>query len=196
MTEKQWITYDVTWHTCQDDRTCQRCLELDGETWNFPRLTGILEHPVFGPIYDLDADVSFTHSNCRCFLEITPQIELENCEAAKNVESTLTEFGYMPSNIEEAKMQVEDLEQKVLMMDMTTRQFERLTYRLLAVTEHLGLPENIDRGIMLLERAVMITRMLSMSMAFLEMATPYGWIMGIAGYAMVAFSTADLVMGT
>jgi hypothetical protein len=74
---------------------------------------------------------------------------------------------------------------------MTSRQFERVMYRGLAVARRLGLPEDVARAISVMSRATMIARELSMSLTFLEMQTPYGWVMAILGVTMGVFSAVD-----
>ena len=196
---ESWVTYEFVWHTAMDDRVCPFCQRLEGEQWTSDKLEGVLNHPEFGPVWDLDADVSLAHRGapdfgCRCFLEVRPIVELEKIESFKILQSTLKEFGYaVPNNIKKTKSQIADLQDKILTMDLTTRQFERLIYRSMAVARKFGLPETIDEEITRFETLVMIARMASMSMSFLQMATPYGWTMGLMGLAISGFGVADLL---
>jgi hypothetical protein len=191
---EEYITYEAIWHTVSDERTCPKCRELDGQTWNFLKLEGVLEHPFFGPVYNLDTDLPLTHPNCRCILEIIPQIDLDRSEVFQEAKSMLDGFGYMPSNIDEATNQVQKL--RVNMGEATgqARELEYILYRTTSMLSRLGLPPPIADGIQKIERMIMIVRMLHSTMVYFELGTPMGWVLGIIGGMSAAISASDLML--
>jgi hypothetical protein len=182
------VTYEVLWQTFAAD-ACLKCQILQGETWNLKSLTGTLVSESQGAVYDLDADICITHTNCRCFLNVIPQIELENTQLFQTLKETFGKVGEeMPSNIDDAKKELSDLKEKVLMTDLTIRQYESVLYRMLALTQRLGLPPQAEEMIRKLQTIIMTVRMLTVSLNLLEMSTPYGIISGAIGLAGVALT--------
>jgi hypothetical protein len=187
------VTYEVLWQTFAAD-ACLKCQMLQGETWNLKSLTGTLVSESQGAVYDLDADVCITHPNCRCFLHVVPQIELENIELFKALKETFVKAGEeVPSNIEDAKRELHDLKENVLMTDMTIRQYERVLYRVIALAQRLGLPPETQAMLQRLQQIVMTVRMLTVSLSLLEMSTPYGIISGAIGLVGTGLSVGELI---
>jgi len=185
------VTYEVLWQTFAAD-ACLKCQILQGETWNLKSLTGTLVSESQGAVYDLDADMCITHPNCRCFLHVVPQIELENSQLFQNLKETFGKVRQeMPSNIEDAKRELHDLKESVLMVDLTFRQYERVLYRILALTQRLGLPPEAEEAIRMIQRVVMAIRMLDVSLSMLEMSTPYGIISGVIGLVGVGLTAVS-----
>ena len=189
---ESWVSYEATWHTAMDERTCPKCMALEGQTWTFPKLEGPLIDPRFGAVYDLSNDLPLTHSNCRCFLEVRPVVEVENIESIKVLKSSLTEFGYMPSNIDEVRVQIQQLNDDIDDQLLTFREWERVGYRGMALMRRVSGSEDARQTIVAIQRLIMTIRMLTMSITFLEMATPYGWIMGLLGLGVTAGSVSDM----
>ena len=187
------VTYEVLWQTFAAD-ACLKCQVLQGETWNLKSLTGTLVSESQGAVYDLDADMCITHPNCRCFLHVVPQIELENTELFKTLKETFVKAGEeVPSNIEDAKRELHDLKENVLMTDMTIRQYERVLYRVIALAQRLGLPPETQAMLQRLQQIVMTVRMLTVSLSLLEMSTPYGIISGAIGLVGTGLSVGELI---
>jgi hypothetical protein len=76
---------------------------------------------------------------------------------------------------------------------MTAQQFTRVMYRLTAVLKKMGLGTTITNALGGLSRMIYMTRMLIMSLHFLQMSTPYGWVMGIMGLATVGFTSGEML---
>jgi len=191
--EEDFITFEVSWHALTD--ACPRCRELDGEVWMFPQLTGTLTHPSFGAVYDLDADISLTHPNCRCYLEITPVIELEKTDFYQNLEKDFQEVRMdMPSNVREATAQVEKLRVNVGQVRSELREMEYILYRTMSVLNRMGLSPEVSEAIQRIERLILIVRILHSAMVYLEAGTPLGWILGIISGFSALVSVTDLTM--
>ena len=187
------VTYEVLWQTFAAD-ACLKCQILQGETWNLKSLTGTLVSKSQGAVYDLDADMCITHPNCRCFLNVVPQIELENTELFKTLKETFVKVGEeVPSNIEDAKRDLHDLKEHALMTDLTVRQCESVLIRMLSLTQRLGLPPEVEEALRQLQRMISTVRMLTVSLSLLEMSTPYGIISGAIGLAGTTLSIGEMI---
>ena len=81
---------------------------------------------------------------------------------------------------------------KVEKSAMTAQQATRIIYRLNHVMANMGLGENFDAAVAKFQQLVFMARMLQMSLNFLSLSTPYGWIMGGLGLASVAVVLPDL----
>ena len=182
-----WVTFEAVWHTAMDERTCPKCMKLEGQTWTFPKLEGPLVDPRFGPVYDLTLDQPLTHPNCRCYLEIRPIVELEKTELFQVLKSILGEYGYMPSNINEATEQVNSLKANVGRVTGEIREMEYILYRTTGMLQKLGLSPDVEQGIRQIQRMILILRMLHSTMIYFEMGTPLGWALFlISGMSTVA----------
>jgi hypothetical protein len=184
------IFFQVTWHALTD--ACPKCRELDGEVWTSNKFEGTLIHPNFGAVYDLDADVSLTHPNCRCYLEIDPYVNLEETDLYKSLEPIFMEANMeMPSNIQEANVQVDKLRANVGQCRGELREMEYVLYRTTSVLSRLGLPLEVEKATQKIERMIMMVRIFHSATMYLEMGTPEGWILGIISAVSFAISLAD-----
>jgi len=64
------------WNATIDARSCNKCKALHGFSWVFrDEIPNFLDHPHFGPVWDLLMDKSMAHGfqefNCRCEVIIT-----------------------------------------------------------------------------------------------------------------------------
>ncbi len=75
------------------------------------------------------------------------------------------------------------------------RQLERVTIRYLAITQRMGLPDNMNSAISAIMRLVSVVRMAQISMNMLMMSNPATIAMGIAGIATTIISAADVMVG-
>jgi hypothetical protein len=172
------LSFEVAWHAYSD--ACPKCLRLDGQVWTFPRLTGILGHPDFGAVYDLDADVSLTHPNCRCYLEFAPSIDWEKTDVYNSLKDIFDEMHMeMPSNMDEANRQVAGLRANVGQARGELRELEYILYRTTSLMHRIGLPPEINYGIEQIQRMILMVRMLHSTLMYLQMGTPFGIVVGI-----------------
>jgi hypothetical protein len=65
----------------------------------------------------------------------------------------------------------------------------------LAIAKQMGLPDDVTRAIGILSRLIVVIRMAQMTVYMLELATPYGWLMGAAGLAMTTISAGSILEG-
>jgi hypothetical protein len=193
----QALSFEVAWHAFGD--ACPKCLQLDGQIWTFPRLTGILGHPSFGSVYDLDADVSLMHKNCRCYLEFTPYIDLEKTDVYISLKKVFAKMEMrMPSNIEEANRQVAGLRANIGGVRGELREAEYILYRTLGTMQRAGLPPALDKAIETIQKVTIAARVLHSTIMYLEMGTPLGWILAIISgfsFAMGASQAYDSIRG-
>lgn len=193
MSVEDAVTYEFTWHTVQDDRVCLQCGRLSDEVWMGQSLKGVLVHPDFGAVYDLDADISLTHPNCRCYLEVNPYVNLEETEVYKSLEPIFAEVKMeLPSNIQEATAQVDKLRANFGQCRGELREVEYILYRTVSVINRLGLPPEVDQAIQKLERLIMIIRMLHTTFALLELTTPEGQVLAAISGVGLAVSALTL----
>lgn len=178
LSEVPGIVYFITWHN-MDSSACSKCQELDGETWVLPKLSGILISKTQGAVYDLDLDFLITHPNCRCFLQVEPQVTLEDTAYFHFLKNALEGTKYMPSNIEEAKHDVESLRADIDRAYGQLRELEYLFYRITSIMGRMGLPKDIDAAIARMQRMMLTIRMLHSTMIYLERGSPYGWALGV-----------------
>jgi hypothetical protein len=62
----------LVWRTFRDERMCKSCGALDGREYVEDVFSSVLVDPQFGPIWDLNRDISLMHGasgTCRCRLE-------------------------------------------------------------------------------------------------------------------------------
>jgi hypothetical protein len=192
---EDWVTFEAVWHTAMDERTCEKCMRLEGQTWTFPKLEGPLIDPRFGPVYDLSADLPLTHPNCRCFLEIRPIVELEKSVLFQEIQIMFDKVKWtVPSNIEEANRGLTELRANFEQATGEFRECEYIFYRLMSVINRMGLSGDAKRDVMILERMIMTVRILHSSFILLSSSTPYGWILGILSGIGGLMSAGDVMM--
>jgi hypothetical protein len=113
----------------------------------------------------------------------------------EQVYSLVQEIDAMLSSVEE---KTTNLEAKVPMIEessMTLQQATRIAFRFNHILSHMGLPENIQQSIQILQKMVFMLRMVEMSATFLAGGTPYGLIMGGLGAISVILSTSSIGSG-
>lgn len=186
------VSYEFTWHTFSME-PCERCRELDGQTWTQSKLEGLLISPITGEeIWDLDADVSLMHPNCYCYLEVNPWIDLEKTPLWQDTQLLFMEAGQeVPSNIEETKASLHDLD---LAYDITykeIRQLESILFRTISMMKRFGIGEGAERAIMQIMRLISALRMLQRSIWLIEAGSgPLG--LALAGIGFVAAGASGL----
>ena len=79
------------------------------------------------------------------------------------------------------------------------RQLERILFRSLALLRRMGLPEDVEAGIMRLQRLITIVRSAQIALIALQAARmaagdPLAWIQAGLGVATTVASASDLVM--
>ena len=75
------------------------------------------------------------------------------------------------------------------------RRLQTLLFRTLGLLRRLGLPEEIDRALAIIQRTIMAARLLYTSLLALEAASgPLGWALAIVGVTTAAVSVADIAI--
>jgi len=74
------------------------------------------------------------------------------------------------------------------------RKLQTILYRALGLFRRLGLPENIDQGIMRMQRFIALLNQARLATIALSAASgPYGWAIAGIGLAATVVSTNDLI---
>jgi len=76
---------------------------------------------------------------------------------------------------------------------LTAQEFTRVMYRMTSILKKLGLGTEVGSALAKISRLIYITRMAIMTLHFLEMSTPYGWLMAGMGAIVTAFGTGELI---
>jgi hypothetical protein len=178
-----------------DADACEKCLALSEETWVTPDITGTLIHPSEGAVWDLTSDMPLTHPHCRCYLEVEAQIDLERTGLWSEVQMTFTGTGFLPSNIEETKEQLLDLDAAYDLTYKDIRQFESLLFRTISLMRRSGLSEDAQKAATIALRLISILRILQRSLYLLEMqGGPLGWALAGIGAASAIASGYDMLL--
>jgi len=90
------ISYVFVWHALSD--ACPKCQRLNGREWRDQDLfQNILWDPVWGNIWNLDADHSLAHGehqyNCRCQLEVRTEFHVEEIKEYVSFRRLLRQLG-------------------------------------------------------------------------------------------------------
>jgi hypothetical protein len=93
---EQAITYVFAWHALSD--ACPKCQNLNGREWHDQDLfQGVLWDPIWGNVWNLDADHSMAHGdfqyNCRCQLEVRVNFDITQVEEYVVLMDTITLYG-------------------------------------------------------------------------------------------------------
>lgn len=193
------IEYVYTWRALID--ACPKCQSLDGKIW---RGQDIFDHTLtdsyWGDVWNLDADQSLAHPNCRCHLEVHTEIDSMKVRQVENVyenlrRATATNGGMpIPSNVRELREEVRKLEKE---LDKAERKGEQTAQRLrtsydvmmalVSLSTRMGLPEDVRGQIRQLQTLIMVYRQLYASaQLFYAASGPIGWAM----FGITAASTA------
>jgi len=88
------FTYIFMWNSLSD--ACPRCRALNGREWQDQDLfADVLIDPQFGPIWDLNQDISLMHGasgTCRCQLTVRVEVDLTQVEEFRQLSETLKVF--------------------------------------------------------------------------------------------------------
>ena len=98
MTTPEYISYIFAWHSLGD--ACPKCQRLNGREWRDQDLfQNTLWDSFEGNIWNLDADHTLAHPNCRCQLEVrvhttplTEEILLTLKEELRNLATSLRAY--------------------------------------------------------------------------------------------------------
>lgn len=104
----------------------------------------------------------------------------------------LQEINSMLGEVANKTQALEQESPKVEETAMTMQQATRILFRMNSIMSHMGLGTNIGAALSNLQRLVFMARMAQMSLNFLAMASPYGAIMGVAGFTSIAFTSIDM----
>jgi len=101
----------------------------------------------------------------------------------------------MPSNVAETRREVRALIEDVGEAQGKLKEFERVTFRTLALVRRFTGVEQIDAGITKCMRMITIMRQVQMTAHLAMVASgPLGWALMLVGAVSTAVSASDLMM--
>jgi hypothetical protein len=196
MSDDPRFSYTFIWKALE--LACDKCAELDGMEWNADLFGRVLSDPFFGDVWDLEADQSLIHPNCRCAVICNAEFHPEEWTELQSFHLALTEFTGMSTgatDIEGTRSLIESLKSEVDDCGISMRQGEYTLLRLGFAFERLGLPKDVRQAIIALTRIIQTIRILQASMTMLEAAEgPVGWLfvlMNMASAGMTAMSAMN-----
>lgn len=70
--------FTYTFHWFANPGACRKCQALNGRSWTDQDLFAAqLVDPEYGPVWDLNADVSLAHPHCKCRLHVAATLNIE-----------------------------------------------------------------------------------------------------------------------
>jgi hypothetical protein len=98
--------------------------------------------------------------------------------------SSLGDVQQLYSNLQEIELFISKIQIKTETLRVESvhavgevRELEYVFYRVTGLMGRMGLPPEVDRAIHVLQRMILIARMLHTTIMMMEMSTPYGWIL-------------------
>jgi hypothetical protein len=150
--------------------------------------------PITGEeIWDLDADISLMHGGsgtCQCYLEVNPWVDLEKTQFWTDTMRIFKEADAdLPSNIADAKEEVQSLGLEYDLTYKELRQLESILFRTMSLMRRAGLSEDAERSLMQLMRIISALRMIQRSIWLLEVQSgPIGWALAGIGFVVAGAS--------
>lgn len=181
-----------------DDKACKDCMGLQGKSWIIDiEEIHALEDPIYGPVWDFDANVSLTHPHCRCSIILTPIIpEEETILQIKELMSEMSQVSGITSleeyrrNVREVNRAMGEFRFQLLATNMMLVRFGRLS-------RAVGLPPEIERSIQMLIRLEFTVNQAIFSFRLLQVAMagtmPFGWLMFAASMGATAVTATEML---
>jgi len=201
---EELVTYVFKWVTVVDERTCKRCLELDGKEWYGQDLfESAVWDDIYGEVWGLNAEHSLLHPNCRCQLQITVEIHVNEIEiyeltVGKRLSGRLKPLGKlvrivtMSTDIARLREQVRGLKVDLQEVTVNITEFNRLFTTYLALARRTGMPENIAEFLSRVQQMRIAVQTLHRSIMLLYASSgPVGWAIGLGGLALSGIMLAD-----
>jgi hypothetical protein len=196
---EELVTYVFKWVTVVDARTCEKCLSLNGKEWrNQDLFQDAIWDEMYAGIWDLNANHSILHPNCRCLLEVTVEIHLEKIEVynftlGRTVSVGKTErFTILSADISALRSQMSGFFAEVKRALPEIREMNDLMTMNLALGRRLG-SEDLTFLITLFQRGRITAEMFYRSAMMVYTSTgPIGWAIGLGGMFMGGFMLADM----
>jgi hypothetical protein len=188
--------FKFTWHTAWME-PCRKCESLNGRTYEGTSIyAGALWDSIWGDIWDIENDLPLTHLNCKCYLEVTYESDLDELlNPTLSKATAFKDFGIMTSNIKEMKTELAGFDRDLARASsrVENTKFQLMTY--MTLLNQLGLPPEVDKVISLLTR-VRMTFELTTRAAYLLMAAsgPLGWAMAGASAGVSLMSAYSIAV--
>ena len=193
------VTYIFRWHTVVDARTCEKCLSLSGKEWrNQDLFQDAIWDEIYAGVWDLNANHSILHPNCRCQLETTVEIHLEKIEVynftlGRQVPvGNTARFTILSADIAALRSEISGLKDEVRELLPAVYEMNRVLTMSLSLGRRLG-SEDLTFLITLFQRGRLTAEMFYRSMMMIITATgPVGWAIGGLGFLLGGFMLADM----
>jgi hypothetical protein len=192
------VTYIFSWHSMGD--ACPKCAALNGQDFQDQDIyQETLWHPIWGDIWDLVADHSLAHPNCRCSLEVRVKVNWDQLRETGQLQNYLNSPEFkapneismgvidlssvteVKSQLDEVTSKISGLEEKSGRAELSLRQeIHTLTIMLSAVELATG-NKNVDAAVQKMHQLIQVAmrvRMLLLAVQELEAGTlgPFGWL--------------------
>lgn len=169
-------TYIFTWQALSD--ACPKCRSLNGKEYRDQNIyQNTLWDVIWGDIWDLNADHSLTHPNCRCQLTVRVDFDWSKWNAFKELNETFEQNGGTPvSSVTEARKEIEELANRMERMERSLPRARKLLFDIttLASTMDLETDPAIRRRISLLFQVKAAYDVVQV--ARLAAGDPFAWI--------------------
>jgi len=196
---EELVTYVFRWHTVVDARTCEKCMGLNGKEWQGQDLfQDAIWDEIYAGVWDLNANHSILHPNCRCQLETTVEIHLEKIEVynftlGRQVPvGNTARFTILSADIAALRNQMSGFFADLRQGLPVVREMNEGLTMYVALSRKVGLPPYIMDNIRIFEQlrisAQLATRSIIM---FLTASGPVGWAIGLGGMFLTAFTLVD-----
>jgi len=197
---EEGIPCTFTWHTA--GCPCPRCAALDGRIWIGRDIeAAFLVDEVEGAVWNLDDNTSFMHPNCKCSIEVQPEIDEERIAAEVNEVFYTTGLVKMAqrTDIQNLRLMIRESRSELGAFRYELMEVNILLGRFAHIARDLGLPPEISGGIQKLERLVMLTTQMIYFMGLLQKVMygsmgPVGWALMITSGIITAMSAGEMVM--
>jgi len=203
--EDEGITYIFKWNALSD--ACPKCQTLNGREWHDQSIfQGVLWDPIWGNVWNLDADYSMAHGahryNCRCQLAVRVECDWSKYEELRDLQQTLQNGGVridlpkevydLSPSISEGRQEMQGFRQEMQSLRTEAYELNRLLTMSLALGRRLG-SEDLTLLISLFQQGRITAEMFYRSAVMLSVATgPIGILLGLGGMVLGTLMLADM----
>lgn len=196
MSVNQVVQCRFTWVSMES--ACPKCAGLNGMEWIQDINNSAINDPLYGAVWDLDADHSLVHPNCQCVLYVDVQFDpnqwTELTEFKRVLEEN-TDMSVETGNIASIREAIAGFKDELADTNITMRQGEMTLIRLVYAFRRVGLPPDMRQAVTMLLRVIQTVRLLQISVTMLEAASgPVGWLFAGIGLAATAITGASALV--
>jgi len=207
----EWINITFIWHSLID--ACRKCQALNGrEFHNQDLFQSVLWDHIYGNVWDLNTNQTLAHPHCRCWVEIQVTFNPEKLRLFEDLRlmfllygkemelplSVTEDIGRLRNELDALQKLIGETEVKAKESLPTLREERLILNTILNLMQMATGDKNIDRGIAVFQRLLMILYSVNIMMGSVEAGMgPIGWAMLLArgaNVAMASYSTVTQMM--